>query len=215
MRQQNIQQALSIVCGMYADHAGATLRFGHAAYTDFNQIVIPWLGTESKLYSPMVGYVGHEAAHILYTSREKLSENKFHHQIVNILEDPRIERLFLQDFPGWVRYLLSMNHHCGFGETLTIEQMEAKPPQELYQQYLAALAVQLVPAGYSMMDPDFIQNAESILTEHFGESVVVRTMGLMTRHKDCKDTADVARLASRIVEMLVDEKEKQEERARQ
>jgi len=84
---------------------------GNGAYTDGSTIVLP-AGDHTKMMTAedqaiVAGYTDHEAAHILYTDFEAYSKgheeakgNPLLHEMVNAIEDMRIERQMIRQWPG-------------------------------------------------------------------------------------------------------------------
>jgi cobalamin biosynthesis protein CobT len=85
---------------------------GNDAYTNGKEIYIPYLENLTKENKILLnGYMDHEVAHCLFTDFSCLKDclNEFHHKLLNMVEDVRIERLMIYKYPGCRYFIGKMN----------------------------------------------------------------------------------------------------------
>lgn len=76
---------------------------GDQAKTDGKTITLPAVGDiDEETAKDLNGYLDHEVSHCKFTSFEEfgLPKNAFHRNMLNAVEDIRIERLMVEDYPG-------------------------------------------------------------------------------------------------------------------
>lgn len=103
--ESSIERLARILAGQY----GIQVVFeGNEAMTDGKRIVLPFFQTMTPEFkADLNGYLDHEVAHCRYTGFEQMAiaENQMHRSMLNSVEDIRIERLMMVDYPG-TRYNL-------------------------------------------------------------------------------------------------------------
>ena len=88
---------------------------GSGAYTDGKTIFLPSTGDLSKdLIQDMNGFCDHEVGHCRYTTMNTIDKippkgRSFNLSLLNALEDVRVERLMIKDYPGCVYNLDDLN----------------------------------------------------------------------------------------------------------
>ena len=96
--------ALPLIMGNYASSYGVNLfMYGNCAYTDGKNITIPRLDFFNKEEMNMAyGYVAHECGHIKYSDFGciKNCQNEYFQNVLNALEDVRIEYCQSRNWPG-------------------------------------------------------------------------------------------------------------------
>lgn len=110
-----VQQALPILLTALGGKMGVKIEvMGDAAYTDGETIRIPALPIEGSpsLRTRAYGYGGHEASHVRNTDMRAFTEfarkGEFAKHILNIVEDIRIERALIAEFPGMAKVLAEL-----------------------------------------------------------------------------------------------------------
>ncbi|GIC77611.1 VWA domain-containing protein [Moritella sp. F3] len=118
----SILNAMPIVASTYADQMGVNIVVSNQASTDGK--TINTVLDETNLAASW-GYLCHEAAHIKHSDFTIQSDLQFRNEVigaklanhpiffslVNMLEDNRIEFLFMQEYPGMNRTFNAMNQH--------------------------------------------------------------------------------------------------------
>lgn len=107
-----IQQALPILLTALGGKLGVKIEIeGNSAYTDGENIRIPALPVDGSpsLRTRAYGYGGHEASHVRNTDMDAFAafaaKGPFAKHILNIIEDIRIERALIAEFPGMAKVL--------------------------------------------------------------------------------------------------------------
>jgi len=88
---------------------------GNGAYTDGKTIYLPSIKDLSKeLTADINGFCDHEVGHVRYTTMKTLDKiptrgRSFNFSLLNALEDVRVERLMIKDYPGCAYNLDALN----------------------------------------------------------------------------------------------------------
>lgn len=85
---------------------------GQQASTNGKVIYLPYFPEiTEELELDLNGYLDHEVSHIKFTHFPESKEvlNSYHHQLLNAVEDVRIERLMIAEYPGTRYHLDSLN----------------------------------------------------------------------------------------------------------
>jgi|SRR5690625_758019 len=106
-----IRSALPIVAAGYAERFNVQIEIGgDEAYTDGNTIRIPSI--EKYPNNDIIwGYLAHEAAHVKWTDFTVRASNQQEHVLVNALEDVRVERCMMNEYPGTGYTLTALDEH--------------------------------------------------------------------------------------------------------
>ena len=109
MRAQSLDRALPAIAGFITDRTGIQIIRGSRACTDSESITLPRRRSEIDLTErdlvESVAYVYHEASHMLHSNFTLSAKPPLERAITGALEDIRIERLIMSDFPAARRYL--------------------------------------------------------------------------------------------------------------
>src|SRR3990172_3606297 len=85
---------------------------GNQAYTDGKKIILPQFeNVTPEIYNDMIAFCDHEVSHCRYTDFPQVGKcvTRFHKELLNAVEDSRIEKEFIKDYPGAVTYLDALN----------------------------------------------------------------------------------------------------------
>lgn len=98
---KNTHAALPIVAQAWGNKMGVKVVVGgNTAYTDGSTIVVPNVDASFGSLEPIWGYLLHEAQHVKETDFGVERKGAFFASLVNILEDVRIERAAIAQYPG-------------------------------------------------------------------------------------------------------------------
>jgi len=171
---------------------------GQAAYTDGQNVVVPFTEDDLEL---SFGYIAHECSHVRNTSMEVFQEvlpTPFRKNLLNILEDIRIERLSMEQYPGTepdLSYLVKKV----LGSTLDPEAVEVKPPMHIIHDTL------LLAGRWTVLHQDLAQPAQVMLAQMektLGKDLSDEIMRHVSTVTTCNSTRDVLELADRIIALL-------------
>jgi len=197
--QQNaiLDRAYPIIAGMIAGRADVELRFCNQARTDGDTIYIPYLKPESGLSSAMLGYTAHEAGHVRYTDMSLVgSTSGIQTNLLNCLEDPRVEAEMVRLYPGVLSHIKEMNIHCEFSE------IEIDDPNKAYLDYcLLRASLELIPEAYGMVEKPFSE-LKAMVVKSFGKGVFIKTNSILSTLKNASDTFDVLEVTNKLIKML-------------
>jgi len=102
---KNLETTLEKVARMLTRQYGINVVFGSTVpCTDGKTIYLPTLPRDvsSDLVADMKGYLDHESAHCIFTDFPFVGKcvNEFHKNLLNAVEDSRIERCMIRKYPG-------------------------------------------------------------------------------------------------------------------
>lgn len=107
-----LKDCLFMLCDMIAQNHGIPVVVqGSRAYTNGQQVFLPLFDVAKYGVNAIIGYLLHEVAHVRYTDFSVAKSLNFNHaqfQMLNILEDVRIETLMEAYFPGARAYFEAM-----------------------------------------------------------------------------------------------------------
>jgi len=107
--QMILKKTLLVLAGIWARAFGLRVILGGTrAYTDGRDIYVPNI-TELSLKDVVLGFIAHEASHIRNTNFQVLRGlDGLLFSMVNALEDLRIERCSVKEWPGTIKLLQAM-----------------------------------------------------------------------------------------------------------
>ena len=109
MRSHTFESAIERIGRILARQYNIEVIFeGDQAYTDGKRIVLPFFRElTDELRLDLNGYLDHEVAHCKFTEFQVVKKviNRFHQEILNAVEDVRIEREMIKEFPGTAGHL--------------------------------------------------------------------------------------------------------------
>jgi len=158
-----VQQALPILLTALGGKMGVKIEvMGDAAYTDGETIRIPALPIEGSpsLRTRAYGYGGHEASHVRNTDMRAFTEfarkGEFAKHILNIVEDIRIERALIAEFPGMAKVLAEL-----VADIVATQPKSFAPPslQDPPEAILAAWL--LITRRYRVLKQDALAKADA------------------------------------------------------
>ena len=219
MKNRTLNNAFPIVAAALGNKFGVDVRVGgQDAYTDGTSINIPAYNLEDPSYKDVAwGYLAHEAAHVRFTDMvdfRNAATSPIRKSIVNILEDIRIEKTLQKHYPGTKRTTEKVVEHLvqTGGFQLAGQNQQVHPAAVLDQFLLFRLRNDVL--GQNALS-SYADTAESLLEDTFPVGAVTRLAGLLSEVADLDSTRDCVRLADRILRMIEDEQEKEQEKARQ
>lgn len=198
-----ILKSLPIVATALGDKLGIEVRIeGNQAFTDCNKtIVIPCFDPSDKTtHEVTYGYIAHECGHVRFSDRFPC-EKPLLHEMLNTIEDFRIEREMGAMFPGTVSMLGSLAKHL-FGEwQLANKQLE---PVNVLLNYV------LFRCLSRLKEQEFLDNYadqyEPLMIDAFSRGLVVKINGLLSsRLEKVESTLDCKKLAEAVLSVLADE----------
>ena len=109
------QQYLPLVARNYAHRFKVDIEIhGQQAYSTRDTIVIPEVALTTPQKARVIsGYIAHEAGHIHYSDFDLLNKlpSEFDRFLVNALEDSRVERKIVDNYPGAYDNLSALNQY--------------------------------------------------------------------------------------------------------
>lgn len=219
MRNQTLNNAFPIVAAALGNKFGVKISVGgDDVYTTGDRIHLPALDTDdSNIKDVAWGYLAHEAAHVRFTDFGEFrnaATNPLRKHIVNILEDIRIERLMQMTYPGTKRTTEKVVEHLvqtgGFQMAAQGEQVH---PAAILSQFLLFRLRNDILCQRALSS--YADNAEALLEATFPVGAVTRLAGLLSEVPQLQVTRDCVRLADRILHMIEEEHEKEQDKVRQ
>ncbi len=196
-RQYFVQSSLGKIAKMLADRYQLMVTFeGTVPKTDGKTITLPAVSEElpEAEQRELLSFVLHESAHVLFTEMELAPEFSQKHgrrgfEMLNALEDARIERLMETEYIGANRYFIESDAHWQ-------EMAAGKPPQDEWVQLCCGLY--LKGRGYD-------------IPEGWDEKLADPFQSHIDRAVNAKTTREVAAIVEDILSSYPDNSETEEE----
>lgn len=208
MSNQSLVGTLPIYAQHLAELTGVTVHVeGVQAKTDGKNVFVPFTDDDLPL---SFGYIAHECSHVRNTDmgcfRDSCS-TPFRKNLLNILEDIRIERLSMDQYPGTESDIRYLNRKVLL-EPFRPEQVDECPALHvihngiLYGGYWLLQEPQLeVPAKA------FLARMETLLGSDLTDQILTLVKNTLT----CPSTTDVLALVDAIIELLPSQEDQQED----
>lgn len=193
MRALNFETAIEKLGRILASQYNINVRFeGNQAYTDGKEIVLPFIQNMSKeLYDDLNGYLDHEVAHCKFTDFPQITKviNRMHKELLNAVEDVRIENLMKEEFPGTAFNLEPLNEKL---RSRIAERWDELP----------------FPVRTIMAIRDIMEGRAPRIDEDIERYVdVVKDAAIELRK--CKSTEELRVLTEEIIKRIIDEREEE------
>lgn len=196
-------KALPIVAKALSENYGVSLAiYGNQAKTDGKHIVLPVLPEDDYKATVLArGYLDHEAAHVKFTDFDNWERIGFEGNVLNILEDVRIEQAMGRRYRGCRDNLDDLTRLLvAEGDFKSLKPGD--PPANVVQSYLRYTLRSRI-LGQQALEP-LASQAEAIFDATFpGLRLKVEPIALEV--KDAPDTQAVKDITRRIMDLLNDE----------
>ena len=201
-----LKNALPIVAAAYGEKFGVKVLIqGQDAFTDGERIVIPTANPDDPHYQQIAwGYLAHEAAHIRHTNFDmvqKASSKPIRKELLNIIEDVRIENELAKDYPGTRRSISQVIEYMVDTQQMCVpEQLE--PASNLQAWLLFRLRCHFL--GQKALTPLY-QAVDERVRQLFPAAAMSRLSAMLTAVPSLVSTGEVLKLVDAIVAMLEEE----------
>ena len=201
-----LKNALPIVAAAYGEKFGVKVLIqGQDAFTDGERIVIPTANPDDPHYQQIAwGYLAHEAAHIRHTNFDmvqKASSKPIRKELLNIIEDVRIENELAKDYPGTRRSISQVIEYMVDTQQMCVpEQLE--PASNLQAWLLFRLRCHFL--GQKALTPLY-QAVDERVRQLFPAAAMSRLSAMLTAVPSLVSTGEVLKLVDAIVSMLEEE----------
>ena len=201
-----LKNALPIVAAAYGEKFGVKVLIqGQDAFTDGERIVIPTANPDDPHYQQIAwGYLAHEAAHIRHTNFDmvqKASSKPIRKELLNIIEDVRIENELAKDYPGTRRSISQVIEYMVDTQQMCVpEQLE--PASNLQAWLLFRLRCHFL--GQKALTPLY-QAVDERVRQLFPAAAMSRLSAMLTVVPSLASTGEVLKLVDAIVAMLEEE----------
>lgn len=207
MSHQSLIGTLPIYAQHLAEQTGVKVHVeGIQAKTDGKNVFVPF--TEDDL--PLsFGYIAHECSHVRNTDMgcfRDTSPTPFRKNLLNILEDIRIERLSMDQYPGTESDIRYLNRKVLL-EPFRPEQVEDCPA-------LHVIHNGILYGGYWLLqEPQLEIPAKAYLARMevlLGADLTDKILSLVKNTLTCESTTDVLALVDAIIDLLPSQEDEQE-----
>lgn len=207
MQKKTLMGSLPVYAQHLSEQTGVKVVVeGSQAYTDGTKVVVPFTESDPEL---SFGYVAHECSHVRNTDMQYFGEAQavpFRLSVLNILEDIRIERLSMDQYPGTEG---DLNHLVTvvLGDRLDPAEVAQKPALHVVHDTLL-LAGRWQVLGQELEQPAtvMLQAQEKLL----GAQLSARIMQKVGEVLQCDSTRDVLALADAIIALLPSQEDPQD-----
>lgn len=217
MKNYSLKNAFPIVAAALGNKFGVKVSVsGQTARTNGQSINIPAYNLDDPLYKDVAwGYLAHEAAHVRFTNFldfTNAATSPIRTCVVNIFEDIRIENAIIQAYPGTKFTIEKMDESICRSNSYKLVDNTSHPATILTQFMFLRLSADVL--GFRDLK-SFADDVELILEETFPVGAVTRLAGILSEASDLSSTRDSVRLADRVLRMIEEEQEIQQEKVRQ
>ena len=208
MQKKTLMGSLPVYAQHLSEQTGVKVVVeGSQAYTDGTKVVVPFTETDPEL---SFGYVAHECSHVRNTDMQYFGEAQavpFRLSVLNILEDIRIERLSMDQYPGTEG---DLNHLAKvvLGDRLEPAEAARKPALHVVHDTL------LLAGRWQMLGQDLEQPATVMLQAQeklLGAPLSARIMQKVGEVLQCDSTREVLALADAIIALLPSQEDQRDE----
>lgn len=178
---------------------------GTRAYTDGKKICVPFTEDDLQL---SFGYIAHEASHVRNTDMaifESTCREPFRKNLLNILEDIRIERLSMDEYPGTEDDIRYLNRKVLL-DPFEPQHVEQAPPVHIIHNAL------LFGAYWKLQEPQlevpakaYLEALETLLGKETADKIMAEALKTLK----CSSTDEVLQLVDSIIALLPNQDEQQ------
>jgi hypothetical protein len=216
MKNNTLHNAFPIVAAAIGNRFGIKVKVGgDQAYTDGKLIQLPaYNGNDPDYQDYAWGLLAHESAHIRYSDFSIAYGNSvLRRRLCGAIEDVRIEHELAKDFPGTRITLRTVIEKMIANGGFVAAGADDHPANVLYGYVLKSLRARVL--GQTALNP-LVEISEQVLKTHYPAGAVIRLKGLLSEVPDgLKSEMDCLVLADRILTMIEQECEKQEQARQQ
>ncbi|MFB8832058.1 hypothetical protein ACE0DR_28380 [Azotobacter sp. CWF10] len=207
MQKKTLMGSLPVYAQHLSEQTGVKVVVeGSQAYTDGTKVVVPFTESDPEL---SFGYVAHECSHVRNTDMQYFGEAQavpFRLSVLNILEDIRIERLSMDQYPGTEG---DLNHLVTvvLGDRLDPAEVAQKPALHVVHDTL------LLAGRWQVLGQDLEQPATVMLQAQeklLGAQLSARIMQKVGEVLQCDSTREVLALADAIIALLPSQEDPQD-----
>ncbi|MBG6289467.1 hypothetical protein N5C93_27420 [Pseudomonas nitroreducens] len=200
MSAKSLVGSLPIYAQHLAEKTGVKVYVeGSVAYTNVKrEVYVPFADDDLDL---AFGYIDHECSHVRNTDLEAFEQSKsvaFRRHLLNALEDIRIERLSMEQYPGTEDNLRYLNRKVLL-EPFVAASVDACPP-------LHVVANAVLFGGYWLLqEPQLEVPAKAYLARLdslIGTDAARSVVEVVKRTLDCGNTWEVLQLVDEIIALL-------------
>lgn len=180
---------------------------GTTAYTDGQKVVVPFNLDDLPL---SFGFIAHECSHVRNTDMDvfKLTlKTPFRKRLLNALEDIRIERMSMDQYPGTEEDIRYLNRKVLL-EPFRPEQVESCPPLHVVHNAI------LIGTYWKVQEPQlevpakaYLNALEALLGADLAEQIMLTACDVLK----CNSTKDVLGLVDAIIAMLPSPEDQQQD----
>ena len=216
MKNNTLHNAFPIVAAAIGNRFGIKVKVGgDQAYTNGKLIQLPaYNGNDPDYQDYAWGLLAHEAAHIRYSDFSiAFGDSVLRRRMCGAIEDVRIEHELAKDFPGTRLTLAKVVDKMIAKGGFKAPKDDDHPANVLHGYVLKSLRARVL--GQTALNP-LVEISEQLLKTHFPAGAVIRLKGLLSEVPDgLKSENDCLKLTDRILTMIEQECEKQEQAKQQ
>lgn len=173
MNLERMRSVLETLARSFTGRDTLCVHWGDVPYTDFKKIVLPRDAeivpgvkcTPGELWLGLKANCAHESGHLIFTDKNvwgRYKDRPLHREVLNIIEDARVERGMANLFPGTLRWFRFLNEYV----FLHRKDWTEMPPHEQALYGLACYTiVGRLPEGLSVKELEFVSECAPIVDE--------------------------------------------------
>lgn len=200
MKTRTLYNALPIVAAAYGRKFGVEVQVGgDTAYTNGQVINIPNVSDDFLEQKDVIwGYLAHEAAHVRFTTFLDRPQNLYG-DLLNILEDTRIEREMVRVYPGTFNTLYAVAEYMAKMGHYVLLTPKSPPAQIVAGYCLYYLQVRYMEQ--TVLEP-FLDASKVALQHILPQPTISDLDDILDSVPNTKSTIEASELAQAIIDLL-------------
>ena len=196
---KSLMGTLPIYCQHLAEQTGVEVVVGgKVANTNGKRVNVPFTEDDLQL---SFGYVAHEASHVRNTDMtvfQRTAPNPFRKNMLNILEDIRIERLSMDQYPGTEEDIRYLNRKVLLDPFKPEVVAQAQPIHVIHNALLYGAYWKLQEPQLEVPAKAYLEAFEALV----GQDIADRIMAKALQTLKCNSTEEVLQLVDAIIALL-------------
>lgn len=205
---KSLMGSLPIYAQHLAEQTGVkVLLEGKRAYTNGTTVVVPFTEDDLQL---SFGYIAHECSHVRNTDMDvfrSTTPNPFRKNLLNILEDIRIERLSMDEYPGTEDDIRYLNRKVLLDPFKPEQVAQAKPVSIIHNAILFGSYWKLQEPQLEVPGKAYLEALEALVGQETADKIMAKALNTLK----CNSTDEVLVLVDEIIELLPSEKDQPQE----
>lgn len=201
---KSLMGTLPIYCQHLSEQTGVQVVVeGKVASTNGKRVTVPFTEDDLQL---SFGYVAHETSHVRNTDMAVFKgtvPNPFRKNLLNILEDIRIERLSMDQYPGTEEDIRYLNRKVLLDPFKPEHVAQAQPIHIIHNALLYGTYWKLQEPQLEVPAKAYLEALEALLGQELADKIMAKALQTLK----CENTEEVLQLVDAIIALLPSEED--------